>query len=410
MTRRLGFRQSKATTISKKRGGGVRGGFRHMLFVPRKRVIAVMPMDAWYKDPRPVFEGSEQPYYVSAKHRKDRGNDKAVWGVCTAGWKDTDDEDEANDVGDGDCVFCYLQSKGDRSIDRRIMANWPVVHLAPYHIVQAEDRDGNLLYYKQGPNKGQPIMERQECQGKGCEFCRNEDEMVYGANRYIELSPNFLKHVQDMDADLSRACSNCREGEIEPTALLCPECGKSLVDLSTVSEEQYETLSVSFMTCKNCGHKGVPIEDVECSNCDDPKPTGFNDVVLFLTKEGEDTGTTIKLKHPKNPSKVGWCYRDEFEADGEQVAWFENEDDGELTYEDEIKGLMRPFDFANMMGTGANEETESQARRLSVTDPFKGRGRKDDDADGDDGDDGDDGGNSRSRSRSRGRSRRKPAY
>ena len=406
MTRRLGFRQAKATTISKKRGGGVRGGFRHMLFVPRKRVIAVMPMDAWYKDPRPVFQdkGTEQPYYVNARHRKDRGNDKAVWGVCTSGWKDTDDEDEANDLGDGDCVFCYLQGKGDRSIDRRVMANWPVVHLTSYHLVQATDRDDNLLYYKQGPRKGQAIMERQECQGKGCVYCKNEDEMVYGSNRYIELSPNFLKHIQDIDADLSRACSNCRDGEIEPTALLCPECGKSLVDLESVTEEQAANMAVSFMTCKNCGHKGVPIEDVECSNCDDPKPTGFNDVVLFLTKEGEDTGTTIKLKHPKNPSKVGWCYRDDFDVDGDQIAWYEDDDAEELTYDDEIKELMQPFDFANMMGTGATEETESQARRLQVPDPFKSGGHKqDDDDDGDDD-------NSRSRPRSRGRSRRRPNY
>lgn len=405
MPRRSSWR--RAPKGKKKGFGGFRGGFVHWMFVPRGKSVAIMPMTedsegkpVEYKDPRPFFDGVKLPYYVYAKHRKDRGKEKGVYGVCNAGFKGTDDEYEANDTGDKDCVFCYLQEKGDKSIDRRIMAAWPVVHLAPYHNVQATDRNKEPIFYSKGKNKGQPIMERRECEGKGCEHCANDEELVAFSSRYIELSPNFVDQIRNIDADLSRACANCREGDIEVTALVCEDCGKSLVDMTNVGEEEYESLMQGELTCKKCGHRGVPLEDVECSNCEDAKPTSFADVVLFLTKTGEGTSSAMALKHPKNPSKPGWMYRDDFEYEGEQVAWFDTDEDeaeGKFTYVDEVKDLLNPFDFSHMIGTGP-EDLSNQAKRLQVSNPFDGGG-----GDNDDDGDGDDPPQRRSRSRRSGR-------
>jgi hypothetical protein len=340
--------------------------------IPKQRPAAIMPLDVFFEDPRPFYSEYEQPFYLYAQHRAERGERKAVYGACTGGFLDTQDESKADEPGGDRCVFCKL-STGQKNISRRVLGAWPYVHLAWYHLIQAHDNDGKPIVYERGDRAGQPYMVREECEGNKCQHCRDKAEEVFGATRYSTLGPAFRTNLGDHNARLASACANCRKGLIEPVALICPQCEASIIDLEGMADEQIEKLSYSFLTCTNCGHKDIPRREAECTHCADPRPTEFNDVVLYLIKEGERAQTTIQMRHPKNPNAVGWCYRDEFEVDfgdGEMGSICEMID-GEYDYEDDIKALMKPFDFDNMLGVSAKlESVDNQCKRLGVENPY----------------------------------------
>ena len=395
-SRRIGWRQSRGTATTKKRGG-FRGGFGHRMNIPKNTPTPIMPIGAYYDDPRPYYAGNELPFYLYRRHRQDRGKKPAVFSVCSAGWKDTEDPHEADDCGDDKCVFCH-EMKTDRAIDMRVMGAWPFVHLAWYHLTPVLDEDGNKRRYSQGKREGQVIYDRVMCTNDDeCEGCKKGYEEVYGATRFTDLSVNFRNQLGEMEANIARACGHCHNGLIEPVALICPKCKSLMVDLDGMSSEQVDKLSSSFLVCPECGERDIPDEEVECGECNRGRPATFEDVILFICKEGQSTSTSMRLKHPNNPTLPGWCWREDFkDDDGEPICWLENK---ELVYDDTIKELMVPFDFNNMLGTSP-DPVAKQAKRLGVKNPF---GKDDDNEDPDKGD-------GESRSRRRRRSRRSPSY
>jgi len=374
----MSFRRSAGGERSR-RGRGSRGTWRNRWRPPQAEVgTPAVLIPGEYPDPRPdKQEHGRAPvrqYFLRSEHRKVLQKGKSIMtGTCSAGW-------DPNDA--CDCVWCYEKENGDSTIDNgkdpRLVFSMNLVHLVWFHLVPDVDRKTKRPRINE--KTGKPYMVKTECQGRGCPHCKNDEELTFGAKKYMDVGLGHLGNLRDFDATVGRLCLRCREGTISTASFECPECGEVIVDCLShqYTDRELDQFATEQLTCPNpqCRTTGMAVETIECSHCKDPLRTTLFDVVFWMCRKGEGTDSKISLAHD-DPRHPGWCFLDEFDIPCDPpaplITGWEDDETGlglKPVWDEDVRKLTRPFDFAEMMDVGKPLSLDGQAKRLQVQNPF----------------------------------------
>ena len=241
------------------------------------------------------YDGSTIPYFEYVEHfTKTRSNSGFV---CSREWK----EDHAGKLGGkGNCIGCYELDIPEGSWDKgrnavkdvsnRRMASFLLLHLADYHEVQACDARGNPLSYDEDSkyhHKGDPILRRALCTGRGCKECKARNPKVFGKLLHWSVGSGHLQAISAFADDLELKCRSCH-GRLEPVMFTCDECGQIVLDLSDpncdLTDDDVLSVTSQPMRCKECRHLDYVNPVFECDTCKDPKPTSLFDVSFAIKK------------------------------------------------------------------------------------------------------------------------------
>lgn len=357
---------------------GSRGGFRNRYIAPKDNIGSpVVFLPGEYPDPRPDQQVGGRPpanpYFLSRDHRKGiKGGQSAIIDLCSAGWDPAQPQP---------CVWCHEKQAGDKNIDNgrdaRQVFTLNLVHLVPYHLAPAVDRQSGQV--RLNPKTNEPYMNKVMCEGKGCQHCREGHDLMFGAKKYLSVGRNHLENLRTIDADIGRMCSNCHEGTVSTASFECEECGHVIIDCvnNAYTDKEIDGFASEVLTCPNCRHSSLAIETTLCSECQDPERTTLFDVVLWLRRTGEKTDSALSLNHP-SPREFGWCYRSDFlindDPDRPLISGFEEKEGGVVVpiWDDEVSKMTNPYDFTEMFGVGKPRTPEDQAKRLQVQNPYAG--------------------------------------
>ena len=278
------------------------------------------------------------------------------------------------------CIGCLKVDQkewDEKQYSTRSMFLFNIAHLVRYHEMPLV-KNGQIQYRQDDASK--PVMIKKECHdscvastvywanrgdNKPCDGCQQNSPVVLGGHRYMELGKNHLNDVIKYNRDvLSKRCLTCGGGLAE-IGFMCQDCGTLVVDFATcgMTNQDIDNFRKSPFQCRSCGANGLPIPKYDCGyddqgftkvsqGCQDPKPVTLYDVVVWMQREGEGTGSSIAFKKYElithSPSFPG--------QDGQP---------SDLT--EHLKTVVpRPFDFDSMF----EQTTAEQAKRLDQPDPY----------------------------------------
>jgi len=343
------------------------------------------------------------PYMPYAYHEVTAGRQFYGSELCTAGWDDANKQP---------CVVCHgaadLPTGSNLRIARRFQNAVNILVLADFHLVPVTDRKGNPIISKGGENEGKQIREKQPCEGRRCEHCEKDHELVFGAKRYLSLGPNFQDNIMSIDVGMSQTCF-CG-GYLTVATYLCPLCGEVAFDVqkSRLTDDEIEdVISRPFRTCPNCGENDVHLlPRYLCDRCEEPQPLSLLPeeepiikipAVVWLSKSGEGTSSKIeKMRHKPATEFL-------IPTNDEPLVSIDEDEDGNmiLIWNPDIASMTTQFDFDAMLlrePTSEILQRQTDLVRKALPDfrsPYQTgddtkdygrrgrRGRDDDDDDGD---------------------------
>lgn len=342
-----------------KTGGGWRGGWRDRFDIPREVSYAICLAPGKYLDhePEAVEENGGEPpeseYFSHVVHPVKRNKNEFRNFDCRnqfhgTAFKGPGTKDE--------CVGCYYgvqPSKDDRDKRVGVSAKYSIniIEFGVFHKVERKDKQGKVVRFdKDGKNhkRGDAITDWTRCErpkAKNRILENIDEELADGTARlflkkYIDVGKQHFEQVSDITTHAEKFCA-CG-GDLTPKAFDCEECEEQLIDIEEgedgdgMTPKEIRKYANEKQKCKQCGHFGYAKSDPVCSDCDEPMPLGPFDVVAFLRKTGEGTGTTVSID-----AVVPFALF-EFE-DGSPIVEME-EDDGEWypAYDEETgKPLLR---------------------------------------------------------------------
>lgn len=241
--------------------------------------------------------------------------------------------------------------KQDRSVSMRIMHAYTLLHLEWYHEAPVYDDRGKPKKYERGAKQGQVIMERVLCDGKKCEYCRDNVKKVFGKRMHWSMGAGHLITLAGIIKEINKDCVNCDgDGTIENISYDCSKCGKIAIDLDKYDlrekedREEVDHIVSTPYACK-CGNTDYLVGQQECSGCQDPTPLSIFDSDIEISSVGEDTQSTILVPR--------WTHT-------------------ELSKE--LQEMAKPFDFPQIF---AGDPLDQQAKMLRVSNPYgSGGGRR----------------------------------
>ena len=131
-----------------------------------------------------------------------------------------------------------------------------------YHLVEFYKDENN-------PEAG-TYKQRERCMGRGCEYCQDDEQKVFGNKFYSEISPGQWKHtIHDVNTRIQNSHCQCG-GDIYVLRFECPACDvipvckdkegrEVLMDVSTFCDCDSDNVSINADTmeavCGDCGNK-----------------------------------------------------------------------------------------------------------------------------------------------------------
>lgn len=279
------------------------------------------------------FEGLLSEYYNYVEHFAKRSN---MSFVCSKEHKYINGDLVA--VG-GECLGCDEIDNGAEDVSKRLLHALNGIHLVYFHEVPVTDKQGRPKLYERGKRKGEQIMDSVECEGRGCQYCRDGLDKTFGKRVHFSIGKGHMDILGGIVVEIEKDCARCG-GKLEEVAFECAKCAEVLIDLAHTSlkEDEIARKTALPMECGECGTKDTPILQRECSDCDDPVPLSIFDCDIEIKREGERTATTIQIPR-----------------------WTQTE------LSEDLEKLARPWEFSKLFAPATLEE---QAKILKVENPY----------------------------------------
>ncbi len=230
------------------------------------------------------------------------------------------------------CVGCYQVSRNVKGVARpRNQYGFSLIDFRSWHKVA------------QGPKNEYKLCTAGE--GK-CPWCRkaSADGPVYAARasglRKWVAGKQWATTIMGVNDQLSRRCLSCGTGKIRVTGYCCgnPQCMEPLPE---VDSDDFK------VRCNECSKKLFPMEEVECTKCDDPVRGSLSDCDVLVSRAGSGKDdTTYNLQaEPFEPLDAEWLKV-------QPVSWLDSEKPISTAEQAALCGLNKdPFG-----GTGVGSE------------------------------------------------------
>lgn len=389
MNVRRSIRRERKRT-NKGKGKGWRGSWRDRIDVPRKNGEQFLLLPGDYQDARDsaVEDNDGTPpsaaYFSYYEHNvKDRGSFNRT--MC-------------REFYDGSpCLCCKAVAEGDARVDGRRRSDQErkskhavnVLHFDLYHRVPATDKDGNKRRYDRDHPEGRykrgdvimnweqitSVKERKAAKRNVGDLVEAGDLRLFRKG-YLEVGPNHLRCIEDIDRKASAHCK-CG-GHLEIESFSCSECEEILVEMeeTDMSLEQVGEYEDNEQKCSECKNFDFPTARYACSECDEPTPYKWDEVVAKMVKKGEGPQTIIEV--------VEIIPLDEFTlADGTYIIDMDEDDDGDYPVLDDNdnfkfvesveKLATNQFNFTQILSPRSNDD---MAKWLGISNPFASQGAK----------------------------------
>ena len=236
---------------------------------------------------------------------------------------------------------------GDERIDAEpkpyVFVN--VVHFDIYQLETLKDKDGKVLVSKYGDNagedlKGYKVVESIKARKK---LANEPDESTsFYRKRFLKLTVNQHSAIWD---EIHKMKSKCLcGGKLTPLAYSCPECEEIMVTDENLKVSELTNWGDNERRCPHCRVSVLPVPIVECSKCEEPRPYGFDQIVVELTKTGSGLQTKVKVESVTTLDDFRLHNGEaiiEQDADGKPII-----EDGRFIYTEEIEYLAdNAYDF-----------------------------------------------------------------
>lgn len=278
--------------------GGWRGTWKDRLDIPKAEETDILLTRGEYPNPEDVDEKTGEAklahFHTCKQHGfklKPKGEGSYFSARCNI---DADQED---------CIGCMRKEQGDRRVTTKDTFSFNVLHIALHRKVPLE-RDGKVVKYEEGDNRGKPIMTWELVEKPkdrkailaDLDGLLEDGEVALFRKKYIEVGAGHrdeLSMIQDMAAKFCK-CG----GKLKPIRFSCEECEEELADVEDddMSAKEIAAFSESRERCKKCGHVGIPVPESICDTCRNPEPLTAFDVVATVKKEGEGASSHIVIK------------------------------------------------------------------------------------------------------------------
>jgi len=294
-----GFNRRLRHTVNKRSSG--RGG-RPMMGMRVGHRFNPTTKSSWIRliaEEHTSYDGSFVPYFEYTEHFAKTRTNKGF--ICSRTWE----EDFKGDLkSNGNCIGCLElgipQGSGEKARDAardvsiRRMSAFLALHLADYHDVEAHDDRGRPLTYREENKwhkKGDPIMRRVECTGRGCRECLARRPKVFGKLVHWSVGGGHLGQISAFADSLEMKCKNCN-GKLEAVMFCCPACNEILLDLTdsrndTMTDEDILAVVGKPVNCRHCRHLDFPKPLFECDSCQNPRSTSLFDVSFCIKKTSD---------------------------------------------------------------------------------------------------------------------------
>jgi hypothetical protein len=283
----LGYTTRRSESMGSGGGGSLGIRFRDRWAPPQNITTKFRLLPGAYLN----FDGEESEYYAYVEHFVKRSNKGFI---CSKQYQIVDGELTA--VG-GKCLGCREREAGAEDISWSLKHAFNGLHLAHYHLVPAEDKDGRPIMHKKGPNAGKQATNRRLCEGRKCPHCKEGLEKVFGKQVHWSLGSGHMNELAGFADEIEKDCGNCGEGRLSIAAYECEKCAHPLIDMNTTDMElkAINSYVARKRECPECGHIAVPMKQVDCDNCKDPSPLSIFDCELEIKRQGEGTNSTIQI-------------------------------------------------------------------------------------------------------------------
>lgn len=364
-----GQKQREARYSQGRRKGGKRAYWSKDFRVPHqsqnRKGVACLVIPGWYEDPRPPDPQNPDadpmiPYWPFIEHRvsipKPEYRFKGSF-LCTGGWNQ-------NKL-DPCCAEHAISAGLPKNVNISMAVRFAIgiIVLEFFHLVPLKNKDGSSKTYQRGDRKGEQMMSKEICTGRGCELCKENIERSFAAKRYMNIGSNFRENLEQIDINVSQTCY-CG-GALDVIGYACPECGAIVLDpeKSGLSDEEIgEIIEKPFGSCPKCGTKSFYAKEVlACDSCDDPIPLsllhekGTIPAVVWLCRVGEGTNTSLAAV------KVRAATQFTVPTDEKDLLDIEEASGGDvLHWHKDIRDLMEPFKFPEMLSASPDPQTLNQ--------------------------------------------------
>jgi len=279
------------TTRRAESGGGGGGGalgmrWRNRWAPPQNVTTSFRLLPGSYVN----FEGEETEYFPYVEHFAKRANRGFM---CSKTYQIVDGELTA--VG-GKCLGCRERENGAEDVSWRMSHAFNGLHLAWYHNVPAEDKDGKPIMHKKGKNAGKQALNKVLCEGRRCPHCKADFEKVFGKHVHWSVGSGHMNELAGFVQEIEKECASCG-GRLEVATYECEECAHPVVDLNTTDMKPKDISSfvARKRPCPECKHVGMLLQQVECDKCKDPTPLSIFDCNLEIKRQGEGTQSSIQI-------------------------------------------------------------------------------------------------------------------
>lgn len=232
------------------------------------------------------FAGLDVEFYQYYKHFC-VGKNRSF--ICSKVWE----EDANGDIAPvaGKCLGCDEIDNGNKGVSKQLLHAFHGIHMAWFHLVQAEDRNGKPITTRDG----KPAMNKMPCKGRVCDLCKQKAEKIFGKAVYFPVGVNHFGNLGGFVEEIEKNCV-CG-GTLTPVTYGCIKCGTILLDVADceMSDEDIIKWAKRSHKCSECGYVDVAIPELECSDCKEPRPLSIFDVDIDIKKHGEGTKSALQI-------------------------------------------------------------------------------------------------------------------
>ena len=186
------------------------------------------------------------------------------------------------------CVCCHARGNDRKSKQfsyPRDVFGFSVWDYRTYHKIAHGD-DAKAEYVKCTADEGR------------CKNCNKASEKgpVYPAKmnglRKWVVGRKWATSIVSMNDSLQKKCKSCGKGKIKVAGYMCgnPACGDVMPDIDALD---------SMVRCGACNSKTYPVEEITCTNCDNPVRGSLSDVDVLVTRAGSSKDDTTYNFQPQ---------------------------------------------------------------------------------------------------------------
>lgn len=237
------------------------------------------------------FEGEENEYFQYVEHFIARSKRSFI---CSKQYQIVDGN--LTTIG-GKCLGCAERDNGAEDVSWSLKHAFNGIHLAWYHLVPVTDDRGNPVMYKHGDHQGEQIIQKMECEGRRCKYCKDRLDKVFGKKVHWSIGSGHLNDLAGFISEIEKDCASCGEGRLEEVSYECSNCANLFIDMSTTDLDDKAVASyvAHKRECPACQTTDYPMRQFECDVCKDPESTSIFDCTLEIKRQGEGTQSTIQI-------------------------------------------------------------------------------------------------------------------